>query len=357
MIEAQVALSYPGARHPALALDLRLPGRGVSALFGPSGAGKTSLLRCFAGLQGCTGRLHVNGHAWLNQSVNVPTHKRELAYVFQEHGLLAHLTVQGNLDYATKRARKPLSGVRAEAVLDGLRIRELLSRMPATLSGGERQRAALARALLVQPQLLLLDEPLAALDDAHKREVLDMLEALKPQLDTPMLYVSHSLDDVTRLADHLVLLERGTVIADGPISDVLGRPDLAHRLGEQAGVVIQGHIASRQTRWQLMQVAWEGGQLWVHDSDEPLGSEVRVRILARDVSLSLSAHEDTSILNVLPVQVQDIDVNTHAATAVVRLGSGANSLLARTTLRSLEHLQIRTGMTLWAQVKAVALVR
>ncbi len=357
MIEAQIELLYPGASQPAVAVKLQLPGRGVSALFGPSGAGKTSLLRCFAGLQACAGSLQVNGQTWLSESINVPTHRRELAYVFQEHSLLSHLTVQGNFEYAIKRARKPLSGGRAEVVLDGLRIRDLRARMPGTLSGGERQRVALARALLVQPQLLLLDEPLAALDDAHKRDVLDMLEALKPQVETPMLYVSHSLDDVTRLADHLVLLEQGRVIAEGPISDVLSRADLAHRLGEQAGVVIQGHIASRQPQWQLMQVVWDGGQLWVHDSGEPVGAEVRVRILARDVSLSLSAHEDTSILNRLQVQVVDININTAAATAVLRLCCGSNTLLARTTLRSLEHLNIRNQMSLWAQVKAVALVR
>ena len=357
MIQAQIELTYPGATQPALALDLQLPGRGVSALFGPSGAGKTSFLRCMAGLQDCAGQLRVNGQTWMDARLNVPTHKRRLAYVFQEHGLLGHLSVQGNLDYAMRRADSPLSGARAQAIVQGLRLGDLLTRRPATLSGGERQRVALARALLVQPQLLLLDEPLAALDDAHKREVLDMLEALKPQLDTPMLYVSHSLDDVTRLADHLVLLERGRMLAHGPLGEVLARADLAHRLGEQAGAVIDGQIASRQPRWQLMQVLWDGGELWVHDSGEPLGAAVRVRVLARDVSLSLSAHEDTSILNRVHIEVQDIDINTSAAAAILRLGCGANTLLARTTTRSLEHLQIRSGMALWAQVKAVALVR
>ena len=357
MIEAQIELTYPGARQPSLALDLQLPGQGVSALFGPSGAGKTSFLRCLAGLQSCTGRVRVNGQTWLSEALNLPTHQRRLAYVFQEHGLLAHLTVQGNLDYATRRAQAPLGGARAQSIVDGLRVGELLTRRPGTLSGGERQRVALARALLVQPQLLLLDEPLAALDDAHKREVLDMLEALKPQLDTPMLYVSHSLDDVTRLADHLVLLERGRVTAHGRLTEVLARADLAQRLGEQAGAVIGGHIASRQPRWQLMQVVWDGGELWVHDSGEPVGAPVRVRVLARDVSLSLSAHDDTSILNRLHIEVQDIDINPDSATAILRLGCGSNTLLARTTTRSLEQLQIRSGLSLWAQVKSVALVR
>ncbi len=357
MIKAAVTLRYPGAADDALQLDLNLPGQGVSAIFGPSGAGKSSLLRCLAGLQACRADIRINGVIWQDATSCMPTHRRQLAYVFQENSLLSHLSVQGNLDFAMKRAAAPVSQARYAELLDILRVGELLPRPAALLSGGERQRVALARALVVQPKLLLLDEPLAALDGTHKRDILELLDTLRDLIEAPLIYVTHALDELTRLADHLVLLEQGHVVAQGPLRTVLARTDLAHRLGDQAGVVIEAQVSARDPRWRLMQVRWDNGQLWLRDSGEALGSAVRVRILARDVSLTLSEHVDTSIVNRLPVQISEINSSAEDAMAVIRLSSGQADILARTTARSLDHLGLEAGMSVWAQVKSAALVR
>ncbi len=357
MIEAQLRLRYPASDHDALDVQLQLPGQGVSAIFGPSGAGKSSVLRALAGLQKSTGVIRVNGNTWLDERGCVTTHKREVAYVFQELSLLPHLSVEGNLDYAMKRARAPVPQARCEELLETLRVNPLLKRSAQLLSGGERQRVALARALLVQPQLLLLDEPLAGLDAQHKEEILELLDAMRHLIQAPMIYVSHALDEITRLADHLVILEQGRVVCQGALTEVLSRADLAHQLGDQAGVVIQAKVSERDAQWRLMKVQWDGGALWLRDSGENLGTQVRVRILARDVSLALSEHTDSSILNRLPVRIEDINSSADAALAVIRLSCGQETILARTTGRSLQHLQLERSKLVWAQVKSVALVR
>lgn len=357
MIEAQLRLRYPASDHDALDVQLQLPGQGVSAIFGPSGAGKSSVLRALAGLQKSTGVIRVNGNTWLDESGCVATHKREVAYVFQEQSLLPHLSVEGNLAYAMTRARAPVSQARCEELLETLRVHPLLKRSAQLLSGGERQRVALARALLVQPQLLLLDEPLAGLDAQHKEEILELLDALRHLIQAPMIYVSHALDEITRLADHLVILEQGRVVSQGALTEVLARADLAHKLGGQAGVVIQAKVSERDLQWRLMKVQWDGGALWLRDSGENLGTQVRVRILARDVSLALSEHTDSSILNRFPVRIEDINSSADASLAVIRLSCGQETILARTTGRSLQHLQLERSKLVWAQVKSVALVR
>ena len=204
-------------------------------------------------------------------------------------------------------------------MIDLLGIDPLLDRMPARLSGGERQRVAIARALLTSPRLLLMDEPLAALDLARKQEILPYLERLHDELEIPVIYVSHAPDEVARLADHLVVLEQGRVLASGPLSETLARIDLPIRLGEDAGVVLEGEVAERDAHWHLARIAFAGGHLWVRDSGVPIGQRVRVRILARDISLALETHGDSSILNVLPATVEQIADDTHPALALVRL--------------------------------------
>ncbi|MBI5462935.1 MAG: molybdenum ABC transporter ATP-binding protein [Gammaproteobacteria bacterium] len=367
-IHARVRIAHPGFD---LDVDLHLPGRGVSALFGVSGSGKTTCLRAIAGLERTSARvsgsdpgnyLDVNGAVWQDDAhgVFLPTHRRPLGYVFQEASLFAHLSVRENLEYGRKRAARDARSVDLPSVIDLLGIDAVLDRMPDRLSGGERQRVAIARALLTRPHLLLMDEPLAALDLARKQEILPYLQRLHDALEIPLIYVSHAPDEVAQLADHLVVLEQGRVLASGPLSETLARLDLPIRLGEDTGVVLEGAVAERDAHWHLARIAFSGDypdlHVWVRDSGVPLGQRVRVRILARDISLALETHSDSSILNALPATVDQIAADTHPALALVRLNAGGVPLVARVTQRSAANLQLHPGQKLWAQIKAVALV-
>jgi molybdate transport system ATP-binding protein len=228
--------------------------------------------------------------------------------------------------------------------------------MPARLSGGEKQRAGIARALATSPRLLLMDEPLAALDLARKREILPFLERLHDELEIPVLYVSHAADEVAHLADHLVVLDGGRALADGPLTEILARLDVPVRLGEDAGVVLDAVVAERDATWHLARADFAGGHFWVRDSGVPAGRRVRVRVLARDVSVALARQSDTSILNALPATVSEIADDTHPALALVRLQVGESALVARLTKRSASALRLEPGTPVWAQIKAVALV-
>ena len=353
-IAARFAVSYPGF---ALDVDLELPGRGVTALFGPSGCGKTTLLRSIAGLvRTPQGRLVVNGETWQDERGFVPTHRRPLGYVFQEASLFEHLSVRANLEYGMKRAGLAPARAGFDHAVETLGIAPLLERRPAGLSGGERQRVAIARALLTQPRLLLMDEPLAALDLARKAEILPYLERLRAELEIPLLYVSHAPDEVARLADHLVVLEAGREVASGPLAETLARLDLPIRLGEDAGVVLEATVAERDAEWQLARVEFPGGSLWVRDGGHALGYVARVRILARDVSVALKPVADTSILNTLPAVVTETAPDNHPALLLVRLAVGPSIVVARLTRRSAVALALRPGLEVWAQIKAVALI-
>ncbi|MFB0937079.1 MAG: molybdenum ABC transporter ATP-binding protein [Propionivibrio sp.] len=352
-IDARFRLDWPGF---TLDVDLALPGRGVTALFGHSGSGKTTLLRCIAGLEKASrGRLSFKGNIWQDEQTWLPPHQRPIGYVFQEASLFPHLTILGNLQFGMKRSATA-QRVGLEQAIELLGIGHLLARKPDTLSGGERQRVGIARALAVGPEILLMDEPLAALDLKRKQEILPYLERLHDELAIPVIYVSHSPDEVARLADHIVAMEGGKVLANGPLGDTLARLDLPIRLGEDAGVVIEATVAERDPQWHLIRVDFPGGHLWVRDNDMPLDHRARVRILARDVSLSHNRGEDTSILNALPARVAEIAEDTHPALALVRLDAGNTPLIARVTKRSASQLGVRPGMELWAHIKAVALI-
>ena len=356
-IEVRLRLTWPGF---SLELDERLPGRGVTALFGPSGCGKTTLLRCIAGLERAPqGRLAFQGEVWQDASTWVPTHRRPLGYVFQEPSLFPHLTVLGNLRFGQRRGPAP-GGAAAPSGLDQavelLGIGPLLERRPERLSGGERQRVGIARALAVNPRILLMDEPLAALDHQRKQEILPYLERLHDRLSIPVLYVSHAPDEVARLADHLVVLEAGRVLASGPLQETLARLDLPIRLGEDAGVVLEGQVAERDERWHLLRVDCAGASLWVRDTGVAIGRQVRVRILARDVSVTLTQAHASSIVNSLPARVAALGEDSHPALALVRLQAGAATVLARVTHRSADLLGLAPGLAVWIQIKAVALL-
>ena len=340
-----------------LQAELDLPGRGVTALFGRSGTGKTTLLRAIAGLEHHRGYLNINGEVWQDddKGVFVPTHRRALGYVFQEASLLPHLTVQRNLDFGWKRTAPSERKVDREQTLALLGIAHLLDRYPARLSGGERQRVAIARALLASPRLLLMDEPLASLDVTRKQEVLPYLERIHDELAIPMLYVSHSPDEVARLADHVVLLDAGTVLASAPITEIASRLDLPTAFDDDAGVVVAGMVESYDDEYQLARLRTAGGVIQVVHRKLAIGSSLRLRILARDVSLVLAPHQDTSVLNQLPVQVVAEAPAKTAAHVILRLDAGGMPLLARITRQSRDRLRIATGKQVWAQFKATAI--
>ena len=341
-----------------LDVDLSLPARGITALFGPSGSGKTTLLRCIAGLEYAPGgRLSVKGEVWQDASHFLPTHRRSLAYVFQEASLFAHLNVRQNVDFGLRRVPRGQRRFALDQAIEWLGIGALLSRMPATLSGGERQRVSIARALATSPQLLLMDEPLAALDHARKNDILPYLERLHDALDIPVLYVSHSPDEVARLADHMVVLDAGRVIADGALTEVFSRPDLPLAQGEEASVVLDAVIAQHDPAYHLSRLDFAGGALWVRNSGDPVGKAVRVRILARDVSLTLAPQTNTSILNILPAHIVRMNTDLHPAQTLVWLEAGGAPLCARITRRSADTLGLQPGMPVWAQIKSVALLR
>ena len=341
-----------------LDVDLKLPGRGVTALFGHSGSGKTTLLRCIAGFElAPRGYLSVHGEVWQDGPTFVPTYRRALGYVFQETSLFAHLSVRKNLAYGLKRVPLAQRKVAEEAVIDLLGIGPLLNRAPGGLSGGERQRVAIARALAVSPRLLLMDEPLASLDRARKQEILPYLERLHDDLDIPVLYVSHSPDEVARLADHVVLLAQGRSVAQGGLHETLARLDLAGAFAEDVGVVIDAVVAQHDVADHLSRLDFSGGSVYVRRCAEALGHPVRFRIQASDVSLAAHKAEESSFLNLLPGNVVEFSNADTPGQVMVKLDVGGTPLIARITDRSRKHLRIEVGQRLWAQIKSVALLR
>jgi molybdate transport system ATP-binding protein len=341
----------------SLDAEFTAPARGVTALFGPSGSGKTTLLRCIAGLERASGALHVNGATWQDDKTFVPVHQRPLGYVFQEASLFPHLSVRANLEYGYRRIVPAARKVQPEQVVEWLGLSHLVGRGdPAQLSGGERQRVAIGRALLVSPSLLLMDEPLSALDAASRQEIMPYLERLHRDLDIPVLYVSHALDEVARLADHLVLLQQGRVVASGALGETLARLDLPTAHFDDAGGVIEAQVARHDEKYHLTQLDFPGGQLWVSRVDRPFGTRVRARVLARDVSIATQVPQGTSINNILNARIEEIR-DEGPDKVMVRMAVGeSQALLARITRRSRDHLGLVIGMYVCAQVKSVALM-
>lgn len=348
-----------------LDVALQLPEHGITALFGPSGCGKTTVLRALAGLEHAQGHVRLGAEVWQDDARGhwVPTHQRALGYVIQEAALFPHLSVAENLAYGQRRARGGASPVQApqlEAILDLLGIAPLLKRRPAHLSGGERQRVAIARALASAPRLLLMDEPLAALDASRKAEILPYLERLHHELALPIVYVTHALDEVARLADHLVLMERGLVQAEGPVATLMARADLPLGQPGEAGVLIDAEVAAHDPDYGLTRIQFAGTGLWVGELGQAPGQRVRARVLARDVSLSRVAPQQSSVLNVLPVRVQRLladRATTRLELCTDVAGQAGVPLLAHISRRSADALSLAPGDPLFAQVKAVALMR
>ena len=357
-IHVGLKLDYPDF---TLDLDLQLPGHGVTALYGHSGSGKTTCLRYIAGLEkNGRGLVQINDEVWQDSSkkIFVPPHKRALGYVFQEASLFPHLSVKANLEFGLRRIPRAQRKVDMAHATELLGIGHLLERHTHNLSGGERQRIGIARALLTSPRLLLMDEPLAALDAKRKSEILPYLERLHDELEIPLLYVSHSQDEVARLADHIVLLSEGKALASGPIGETLARLDLPLAMGDDAGVVIEGRVTHYDSNYQLLTLQLPDSQLTVRVAHAPLtiGKTLRFKVQARDVSLSLQAGEHSSILNRLPVTLRGEIAADNSAHILVRLDAAGTPLLARITRFSRDLLGLHPGQQLWAQIKAVAVL-
>jgi molybdate transport system ATP-binding protein len=338
------------------------PATGVTGLFGPSGCGKTTVLRCMAGLLRLPdGYCAIDGDVWQDGASFRPAYKRPIGYVFQEASLFPHLSVERNLLYGAPGGRPPVGGngvIGFAEVVELLGLARLLGRAPQNLSGGERQRVAMGRALLSQPKLLLMDEPLSALDRQSKDEILPFLERLHDSLSLPILYVSHDMAELERLADHLLLMEAGRVVASGPLNALQSDPALPLAAARDASVSLEAVIEDRDPAYGLVTLNIDGARLIVPAAPGARGERRRVRIAAGDVSLALQATETSTILNILPVAIHSAaPLGENEMLAVLRLSSGGSGarILARVTRRSWERLGFAEGMNVFAQIKSVAL--
>ena len=335
--------------------NFSIPDRGITVVFGPSGSGKTTLLRAIAGLEKSDkGFLKIGDSVWQKGEDFLATHKRQIGYVFQDAALFDHLDVKGNLNFVIKRAIG-LKEDFIESIHNLLEIKTLLNRKTTQLSGGERQRVAIARALLTNPKILLLDEPLSALDSKRKNEILPYLDSIHNDLEIPILYVTHSQDEMSRLADHLLLIEDGNIVGSGPVNDMLTRFDMPLSHGGDAVSIIEAEVLKRDSEFNLMHLDFLGGQFIVPDNSFPVQTKVRIRVVARDVSLTKSKQVDTSILNIFPAMVQEI-VNEGEAQVMVRLQIKETILLACITRKSSYKLRLEKGSEVFVQVKSVAIL-
>lgn len=340
-----------------LEVNSEFPSQGITAILGESGSGKTTLLRCIAGLEKkVLGQLRVGDTTWLDENQCVPTHKREIGFVFQDARLFEHLNVYGNLQFAIKRSHEKVNKAFYEEVVSALDIGALLQHKPEQLSGGEKQRVAIARALLIKPKMLIMDEPLASLDNARKQDLLNYLLALQNTFQLPMLYVSHSTEEVCKLADHVIVLKQGKVFIQGSINEVFSSAQLPHIYRQETSTIIKATVIEKNERWNLIRAEFDGNELWLQDQNQAVGQPVRLRILASDVSLSLKDEKESTIMNRLEGRIAGIELDKSGATALVTIDLMRTEVVAQVTRKSIDDLFLMVGMTIWAQIKSVAIM-
>lgn len=341
-----------------LSLDISVPLNGVVAIYGKSGSGKTTFLRSIAGLEkDAYGTIKFGSTLWQDKNTFVKTYQRAIGYVFQDAGLLSHLSVRKNLEYGKKRANNPLAESQSIEIIQLLGLEKLLESSVDNLSGGEKQRVAIARALLIRPTLLLLDEPLASLDTENKSKILSYLEQLKQSSLQPMLYVSHSASEISRIADYVVVMDDGRVSYHGSIKDIAARKDSPFSRDSQPFSVLFGTIIEACNPYQLSVVDVQGFQFKMPTQEVTLGQSIRLHIEAKDVSIVLSNPSDSSIINIFEVTVLSVEDSPLHGQCLVKLRLGTNDLLAHISLYSYEHLAIKTGQKVFAQIKALSIVQ
>ncbi len=357
-IKANFDMAFTGFN---LDVDLDVPAKGVTTLFGPSGAGKSTVLRCLAGLErSASGYMQVGDAVWQDETRNhfMAAHQRPIGYVFQEPRLFGHLSVRKNLEYGYKRTPEQERQVEWDRVIDMLAIQHLLQRKPNNLSGGEQQRVAIGRALLASPKLLLMDEPLASLDSARKKEILPFIRKLHDELDIPVIYVSHSLQEVLQITDTMVLMQAGKNVATGPMTLLCSELELSQYLGDMSGSVIETIIDAHEEEFGLSRLRFTGGELFVPQQPLAIGAYQRVHILARNVGIALQKPQvTTSFLNIMEAVVVEVavpDIRSHAVQ--IKLDVGV-PLLANISRKSLHTLRLEPGQKCYALIKAVSLAR
>ena len=362
MSDIHICCQLPRSDDFTLDVNCVLPGRGVSAISGHSGSGKTTLLRYIAGLEAADAghnQLSIGDQSWQSAGKTLAPHRRKLGYVFQEASLFDHLSVEGNISYGRRRSQQPLAAHTLKQLYQVLGIEHLLQRPIQQLSGGEQQRVAIARALAGNPQILLMDEPLSAIDQARKQELLSYLESLFRWLDIPVLYVTHSMAEVSRLADHLLVLEHGSVIRQGPANRVLAELSRPQQLGIDGPLtsIWLGYIEAHDEMWQLSQARF--GEIRLHLPQahqlQP-GDSLRLAIEARDVSLSLTEDGNSSIQNRLAGRIEKLNQSPDAPYADIALRLSGQRLWARVTRKACHELALQPGMLVWAQIKATSIL-
>ncbi|MBC8286122.1 MAG: molybdenum ABC transporter ATP-binding protein [Nitrospinae bacterium] len=356
LLEAKFKMNYPGFN---LDVELNLPARGVTVVFGPSGSGKTTLLRCLSGLEKApSGYMKIAGQVWQDKERFIPIQERKIGLVFQESRLFPHLSIQDNLLYGFQRTLPAERNLQLNEVVQVLDIKALLQRRPEKLSGGERQRVAIGRALLTSPKLLLMDEPLASLDTQLKAEIIPFIKRIEDEFKTPIVYVTHSMNEVLQLVDTMVILKSGKVANCGPVETVFSDVRLREAMGdEQLGAVLETSVSEHDEEFGLTRLDFMGQALHVPKQNIPVGQNLRVHIHSKDVSLSMASPQGaTSVLNILQAKVKKIGVLDPKGYSVdIELDAG-RPILATITRKSLANLNLKPGQPVFANIKAIKMI-